>query len=209
MAGEGNVMQADATPRARESVPGEWMGDASRDAFDRIVVEHQRRIHRILLVFLHDAEAADTLTQECFLRAFEGRSSFRGEASVGTWLVQIALNLARDHARSRRLAFWRLLTREGRGGDPAAIAGHLSDPGPLPDRTVIARERLAAVWARVDRLPRRQRTCFFLRFVEGMPLAKIAQVMDLEVGTVKSHLARAVGALRRQLKAWDGPCEDT
>jgi len=190
-----------------ETRPGDGARGIPAAAFDDIVRVHQRRIYRILLTTVRDADAAETLTQDCFLRAYAKRQDFRGEASVGTWLVRIALNLARDHARSRRLAFWRRFIRDASRGDSALIADHLSDPGPAAERTLIARERLAAVWTTVNRLPHRQRTCFILRFVEEMPLEKIAQAMELEVGTVKSHLARSVGALRRRMKEWEGPCE--
>ncbi len=186
------------TPTQEQPTAAAGGAGITADDFDALVREQQRRIYRILLMLVRDTDAAESLTQECFLRAYAKRDAFRGEASVETWLVRIALNLARDHARSRRLAFWRLLGREGRSD--AAVALHLSDPTPLPDRRLIARERLAAVWAQVNRLPRRQRTCFLLRFVEEMPLERIAQAMELEVGTVKSHLARALGTVRRHLK---------
>jgi RNA polymerase sigma-70 factor (ECF subfamily) len=163
---------------------------------------------RVLLLQLRDADAAETLTQECFLRAYAKRSAFRGEASIGTWLIRIALNLARDHAKSRRMAFWRLLGWARREGDPVSRDTVLPDPGPHPERRLIARERLAAVWAKVERLPNRQRTCFMLRYVEEMPIGEIARAMQLEVGTVKAHLARAVGAVRRHLQEWERPCED-
>jgi RNA polymerase sigma-70 factor (ECF subfamily) len=201
-------LEATLAPILERTSPAEIPGGITRDSFDALVLAHQRRIFRILLMLVRDSDAAETLTQECFLRAYAKRGDFRGDAKVGTWLVRIALNLARDHAKSRRLAFWRLVGRADRRGDPAVIADRLSDPDPLPDRTLLARERLAAVWARVERLPRRQRICFLLRFVEEMPLEQIAQAMVLEVGTVKSHLARAVGAVRRHLKEWEGPCED-
>ncbi len=178
------------------------------DAFDCMVLEHQRRIHRILLALLHDADAADTLTQECFLRAYDRRASFRGEASVGTWLVQIALNLARDHARSRRAAFWRRLVRAEHSRETATFAAGVRDPGPSLERTILARERLAAVQAAVGRLSDRQRACFLLRFVEGMTLEQIAQATHLRVGTVKAHLARGIGAVRRHIAEGDRACED-
>jgi RNA polymerase sigma-70 factor (ECF subfamily) len=177
-------------------------------AFDRIVSDHQQRVHRILLALVHDAEAADTLTQEVFLRAFEKRTTFRGEASVGTWLIQIALNLARDHARSRRVAFWRQVVRDRPHGRPTAGSVCVPDPGPSVERTILARERLAAVQAAVDRLSHRQRACFLLRYVESMTVEEIASAMHLRVGTVKAHLARAVAAVRTQLRKWDGSCED-
>ncbi|HEV8383868.1 MAG TPA: sigma factor, partial [Candidatus Acidoferrales bacterium] len=74
--------------------------------FDEIVREHQQRIFRFLRSLLRDSDAADTLTQECFLRAYRKRASFRGEASVATWLTRIAINLATDYRRNRRCAFW-------------------------------------------------------------------------------------------------------
>jgi len=79
------------------------------EEYDAIVRAHQRRIYRVLLGLVRDPDAAATLTQECFLRAYRHRRSFRGEASVGTWLVRIAVNLAADHSRNRRTAFWRRL----------------------------------------------------------------------------------------------------
>ena len=161
-----------------------------------------------LLARPHDADAADTLTEECFLRAFQRRAGFRGEASVGTWLIRIALNLARDHARSRRAAFWRRLVRDESAGAPTADASWAPDPGPSVERKMLAREQLAAVQAAVERLPHRQRVCFLLRFVEAMSLEEIAQAMRLRVGTVKTHLARAVGALRQRITEWEESCED-
>ncbi len=198
MDGREEHLEATLTPTFERTVPAEGAG-ITAEAFTDLVREHERRIFRRLLMLVRDADAAETLTQECFLRAYAKRDAFRGEASIGTWLVRIAVNLARDHAKSRRLAFWRLLMREGPSDGPGDFTGRMPDPAPLPERILIARERLAAVWARVDRLPSRQRTCFLLRFVEEMPLPQIAQVMQLEVGTVKSHLARAVGAVRQHL----------
>jgi RNA polymerase sigma-70 factor (ECF subfamily) len=200
---EGGFVEAKLTAPASESTPTEGVATMSRETFGRIVLEHQRRIHRILLALLRDPETADTLTQECFLRAFERRASFRGEARVGTWLVRIAINLARDHTRSRRVAFWRFLMRNGRSGNSGTVAPWVPDPGPSPERVVMARARLAAVQAAVDRLPRRQRTCFLLRFVEAMTLEEIAQAMDLQVGTVKAHLARGVRVIRRLVAEWN------
>jgi RNA polymerase sigma-70 factor (ECF subfamily) len=209
---EGDFVEAKRTAPASESTPAAGVATISCETFGRIVLEHQRQIHRILLAMLHDPDAADTLTQECFLRAFERRASFRGQARVRTWLVRIAINLARDHRRSRRVAFWRSLMRTGRSSSATAPAPWVPDPGPSVERVVMARERLTAVRAAVDRLSHRQRACFYLRFAEVMTLEEIAQAMDLKVGTVKAHLARAVGAVRKLLvqedDSKDGLCPD-
>src|ERR1700756_4480406 len=92
--------------------------------FDAIVRRHQRRVHRFLLMMLRDPDEADNLTQECFLRAYQNLPSFRGEASPETWLLRIAANLARDHARNRKASFWRrLLGLEDDGADSVAEQG--------------------------------------------------------------------------------------
>jgi RNA polymerase sigma-70 factor, ECF subfamily len=202
------ILEMPSAPIVEQGVSAQAVRGIPAEAFEDLVRTHQRQIYRILLLQLRDADAAETLTQECFLRAYAKRSAFRGEASIGTWLVRIALNLARDHAKSRRLAFWRLLGRARGEGNPAARDAVLPDPAPHPERRLIARERLAAVWATVDRLPGRQRTCFALRYVEELPIEEIARAMQLEVGTVKAHLARAVGAVRRHLREQEEPCED-
>jgi hypothetical protein len=79
---------AESTIARRAGVAG-----ITPDDFDSIVRCNQRRIYRLLLLYLRDADAADTLTQECFLRAFETRARFRGECSLETWLCRIAVNL--------------------------------------------------------------------------------------------------------------------
>src|SRR5581483_8346666 len=75
--------------------------------FDELVRRNQKRIFRLLMSLLRDEDAADTLTQECFLRAYKKRDSFRGDSSVDTWLYRIAVNLARDYQRSKRQGFWK------------------------------------------------------------------------------------------------------
>src|SRR5215471_4976226 len=75
--------------------------------FDSVVEQHQQRIYRVLVGMLRDTDAAQSLTQECLIKAYESRSTYRGEASLSTWLIHIAINLARDYHRNRRLAFWR------------------------------------------------------------------------------------------------------
>jgi RNA polymerase sigma-70 factor (ECF subfamily) len=173
------------------------------EEFDGIVRAHQRRIYRVLLGLVRDTDAADTLTQECFLRAYRKRKSFRGESSVGTWLVRIAVNLAADHGRSRRNAFWRRLFGREKNTDvaaPAQAADDLPDPRASPERQLVAREEVRAVWLAADELSAQQRAIFVLRFAEEMTLEEIAQAMALKVGTVKAHLARALGRVRKRLK---------
>jgi RNA polymerase sigma-70 factor (ECF subfamily) len=172
------------------------------EQFEDLVRQHQRRVYRIVLSLVRDADAADTLTQECFLRAYEKRASFRGECGPGTWLMRIALNLARDHVRNRRAGFWRRMFHLCVAAETGCelVAENVADPHASPERSLLAREELAAVWSAVDQLSPQQRTIFLLRFAEQMSLAEIAQAMELEIGTVKAHLFRAVATVRKRTK---------
>ncbi|HYX70387.1 MAG TPA: sigma-70 family RNA polymerase sigma factor [Terriglobales bacterium] len=190
----------DTLAGAAVTVGREAAATLTREAFEQIVAAHQQRIYRLLITLLRDADAAQTLTQECFLRAYRKRAGFRGEAGVGTWLTHIAVNLARDHGRSRARRFWeQILGREGRE-DAESQAERLPDRAPSPERSLLARESTATVWALAAELPGRQREVFLLRFAEEMSLEEIAQALDLEVGTVKAHLFRAVTVMRRRLE---------
>lgn len=167
--------------------------------FDEIVRQHQRRVYRVLFLLVRSADAADTLTQECFVRAYQKRSSFRGESRIDTWLLRIAVNLARDYARNRRAGFWKRLI----GFEDATTAEgpiQFPDPQASPERALLARRELEAVWAATTELSPQQRAIFLLRFAEDLSLQEIAEVLGLTVGSVKTHLFRAVGTVRRRLK---------
>jgi RNA polymerase sigma-70 factor (ECF subfamily) len=176
---------------ALPSAPGKILPEH----FESIVREHQKRIYRILFMLLRDPDEADCLTQECFLRAFARRAGFRGEAALGTWMIRIAINLARDHLKNRRASFWRRFLR-GKESAMQSMAGSF----PTPEESLASREKLTAVWSAVERLPLQQRTAFVLRFGEDVPLHEIAGAMNLREGTVKAHIANATAAIRRALE---------
>jgi len=161
--------------------------------FDAVVRLHWPRVFRYALASLRDREAAESLAQDCFLRAYKARDRFRGDSSVTTWLLQIAVNLVRDQARNRRLQFWK------RTRDMDAASRRIPDRDLSPEGRALANEQLAAVWDAVESLPERQRTVFLLRFVEDMDLLEIAAATGLREGTVKVHLFRALQSVRKRI----------
>ncbi|MGC2193847.1 MAG: sigma-70 family RNA polymerase sigma factor [Terriglobales bacterium] len=169
------------------------------EEFDALVRRHQRRVHRFLLTLLRDPEEADNLTQECFLRAYQNLSSFRGESSLETWLLRIAANLARDHARNRKAGFWKRFLGLDHGHEDGT-AEHVRSRTPSPEQILLAREDVRAVWEVASQLSRQQRAVFLLRFVEEMELNEIASALGLQVGSVKTHLFRAVQTVRSRLR---------
>src|SRR6516165_12547880 len=81
--------------------------EVAEQDFASVVVTHRPQIFRFLLASTRDIDLAETLTQECFLKAHRHWGQFRGESTAMTWLMRIALNLEKDHWRNRRLQFWR------------------------------------------------------------------------------------------------------
>ena len=79
----------------------------SPEAFDELLAVHRPRIFRFAFASLRDRDAAESVTQDCFLRAYQAWPQFRGDASVQTWLTRIAINLIRDATRNRRFQFWK------------------------------------------------------------------------------------------------------
>ncbi len=159
---------------------------------------YRSRIYRYALMSLRDPDLADSVTQDCFLRAYKARDEFRGDCSLATWLTRIATNLIRDAVRSRKFQFWKMVSSTA--VDAGAVADRLRSPGLSAESSLMVREELVKVWDAVGRLPGKQRSVFLLRFVEEMELAEIATAMGLHVGTVKSHLHRALAAVRKGME---------
>ncbi len=180
------------------ATPG-FMTDAVRCStqeladFDAVVRLHWSRVFRFALASLRDRDAAETVAQDCFLRAYHSRERFRGDSSVVTWLLQIAVNLVRDRARNRRLQFWKR-TQQADVDFEAVLDGNTS-----PEARALANEQLRAVWNASESLPARQRTVFLLRFVEDMDLLEIAAATGMKEGTVKVHLFRALQSVRARM----------
>jgi RNA polymerase sigma-70 factor (ECF subfamily) len=165
--------------------------------FDEVVRLYRPRIFRFLMSSLGDRDVAESLTQDCFLKAYNARNQFRGESSLSTWLTRIALNLVRDHLRSRRIRFWQK-TRDT-ALDLVDISDWIPDTGISPEATCLQQERVKEVWRAVEELSRQQRTVFLLRFVEEMELAEIAETTGMNTSTVKSHLYRALRVVRERV----------
>lgn len=170
--------------------------DAAEE-FAEVAGRYRPQIFRFLLASLRDPDAAETLTQDCLLKAHRNWASFRGESSVMTWLLRIAINLQKDHWRSRRLQFWKMTANNSVDADDASQ--WLPSGESSPEQQVMARDQVRQVWKAVKGLSERQRTVFMLRHVEEMEIHEIASTIGLSEGTVKAHLSRAMVRVRAEL----------
>ncbi len=171
--------------------------EIAAEQFSTVVTTHRPQIFRFLLASTRDPDLAETLTQECFLKAHRNWGSFRGESSAMTWLMRIAINLQKDHWRNRRLQFWRHTQTNAVELDEAS--DWLPSGESSAEQKLLAHERVGQVWKAVEGLSERQRTVFLLRYVEEQELREIARATGLNEGTVKAHLSRAVARVRAAL----------
>jgi RNA polymerase sigma-70 factor, ECF subfamily len=190
-----SVMAAGAVAKP---IDAEAAATLAAEEFARLVETHRPQIFRFLLASTRDVDLAETLTQECFLKAHRNWANFRGDSTAMTWLMRIAINLEKDHWRNRRMQFWRHTRTNSVDVDEA------SEWLPSGERTaeqrLLACEQVKHVWKAVEGLSERQRTVFLLRYVEELELSEIAESTGLSEGTVKAHLSRALGKVRAEVR---------
>ena len=189
-------MQCALNPAIIGCVPGEATLTELDDieALDRI---YRARLLRFIACATGDQDLAETIVQDALLKAYNGRDSFRGDCSVYTWLAHIATNLMRDHQRTRKFQFWRRLQKTS--PDLSEISGLLPSRESSPESQLLARERARQVSLALETLSVNQRTIFLMRFIDEMDLDEICQATGMHNSTVKTHLHRAVKAVRTKL----------
>jgi RNA polymerase sigma-70 factor (ECF subfamily) len=171
-------------------------------AFGRLVTKYQDRVLNTCWRMSGSREAAEDLTQEAFVRAFEALGQFAGRSQFSTWVFRIAINLAISAKRKERGRRTSSLDDErGRLGDGtrASAAERLASLEPTPADCLLSKEREGRVLAALAEIDEESRTVVVLRDVEGLSYDEIAGILDVPVGTVKSRLHRARLALRGRL----------
>ena len=167
-------------------------GDPS--AFDPLFRRHRDRVHQLITRIVADPDDAMDMTQDVFLKAYQGLAQFNGKAKFRTWLYRIAVNCSIDYMR-RKAVRRVILCRDDAYLDETAPMTASGAPG---DR--LAREEL---WEQIRQamttLTPKQRQVFTLRHRDELPLKQIAQRLNRNVGTIKAHLFGARQRLREQM----------
>jgi RNA polymerase sigma-70 factor (ECF subfamily) len=167
------------------------------DDIDQLVHRYGVRLLRFVAFSTGDQDLAQSIVQDCFMKAYKARESFRGDCSVQTWLNRIAFNMILDHQRTQKFRFWRSFRKTA--VDIAEIASILPSEASTPEKDLLRRERAAQVAKALESLSFNQRTIFLMHFQEGMNIPEISSAIDMSVNTVKTHLHRAVKAVRAKI----------
>jgi RNA polymerase sigma-70 factor (ECF subfamily) len=163
-----------------------------REAFDALVERHQRHVYQLCYRFAGNHEDANDLAQDVFIRAYRGLRTFKGQASVGTWLYRIGVNvcLTRMGTKSKAEALDPLL---------AANDARLAALDESAADALLRDERAAQVRAAIAKLPRKQRATLVLRVYHDLPHDQIAGILGSSVGAVKANFFHALNNLKKLL----------
>jgi len=193
--------RADKTPPreddeqlVRQALAGEGRG------FERLVNRHRDAVFNLCYRMLGDLDDADDCAQEVFIRIYRKLAGFRFQSAFSTWLYRVALNTCRNFAVSsqRVRARGALRLDDPSSGNGAAL--EIGDSSANPEARYERGERALAIERAIAGLPAKQRMLVVLRDIEGRSYEEIAELAGMKLGTVKSKLARARGALREKLE---------
>jgi RNA polymerase sigma factor (sigma-70 family) len=157
-------------------------------SFGRLVDKYKERILLVALRIVRNKEEAKDLAQEAFARAYQNRSSFRGESGFYTWVYKIVVNLALNYVKRNRDR------RAESINSSSALALTVSVPDPAETA-----ELTTAISDSIEKLPPRQRTVFILRHYEEKPYSEIAQLLSITEGAAKANYHQAVQKLKNKL----------
>jgi RNA polymerase sigma-70 factor (ECF subfamily) len=170
-----------------------------RDAFRAIMKRGNQRLFRVARAIVGDDSGAEDVVQDAYLRAFAHLDSFRGEASVLTWLTRITINEANQHVRRRRpvVGLEAIEAEQASGGDVIMFPN--SDAALTPEADAARAQVRRIIEAAIDDLPEAFRLVFILRDIEDCSAAEAADSLGVREETVKTRLHRARRLLRTAL----------
>lgn len=203
--GLGNAALAAGANRAFAAAEIEFVerlkaGDSA--AFDVLATRYAADIYGLLYRLTQDAEEARDLTQETFLSALRAIRKFRGEADLKTWLFRIAINESRN-----RFRWWKRRRRDVTisldvpvGDGKTSLAETVSSRAANPEEKTLRLERERILREALQNLPDIFREAVVLCDIEGLSYEEIAQTLEVNLGTVKSRIARGREELRKRLE---------
>ncbi len=174
------------------------------EAFDNLITRYSADIYAVLFRITESPEEAADLTQETFLSAVKAIRTFRGESELKTWLFRIAVN----HSRNR-FRWWKRRKKDSTvsldapiGDSSSTISELIPGTEASAEDTVLRHEREAAIRKALLELPEIYREAIVLCDIEGLSYEEIAAALEINIGTVKSRIARGRDELRKRLKGF-------
>lgn len=170
------------------------LASGDREALSPLMERHSKRVYRIALSYLRDADDALDAVQDTFVKAFQNAVRWDPTSEVAPWLMRIAVNHSIDQYRRGK--------RRGVHHTPLVDGDHderIAAQEASPERHAQGKELGEKIARALETLPEGHRAVFVLRHYDGMSLEEISSTLNLSLGTVKSSLHRATHRLRERL----------
>ncbi len=170
-------------------------------AFDQMVVKHKDKLFNMVYWLLGDYQEANDCSQEIFIKVFKSIKKFRSESSFSTWLYRIAINTCKNRLKSSAYR-WKKKTvplENPESSKDGNLSYKIHNDSPSPANELEKKERLMMIQKAINALPQEQNRVVVLRDIQGLSYQEIVDVTGLNLGTVKSRLARARMELRNKL----------
>jgi len=172
-------------------------GDIS--AYDVLVEKYKDKIYEIIYSHTRNVEDAYDLSQEVFIKVFNGLSRFKRKSSFYTWLYSITINVCIDHSRKNK---GHLMVPIEEWTQSDSFDSFSIDSSSSPSKTLELKElKRQLAWA-IEQLPPKQKAVFIMKRQQGLSLDEIAKILGRSVGTVKAHLFHATSRLASLLKPY-------
>lgn len=169
--------------------------EGNEQAYERLIQAFTPALYRVVLRMASDPQEAEATVQEAFWRAWRSLGRYQSDRPFFPYLVTVALNIQRDR--------WRVERRiEDRDLDEAA--SEVQDPAVAPEVQLEESEMMEVLAKGIQQLPRPYRMVVALRYDAGLSYERIAELLDLPVNTVRTHLRRAKMALRKWMEEYHG-----
>lgn len=166
-------------------------------AFEDLVLMYQKRIYNLSFRMMGNEEDACDMTQEAFLKAFKSIRKFNSKSTFGTWVYRIAVNTCIDELRKRKkVKLYPIVHNDNLRGDGSRL---IVDTGDLPEERIERRETAEQVQRAINNLAKEHKAVIILRDIQGRTYSDIADILKLNIGTVKSRISRARQSLKEEL----------
>ncbi|MHA7878645.1 MAG: sigma-70 family RNA polymerase sigma factor [Saccharospirillum sp.] len=169
-----------------------------RVAYDFLMVRYQHRVAGHLQSFVKNPQEVSDLTQETFLKAWQGLGSFRQDSQFYTWIYRIATNTALSYLARRKTTVLETDLSEASRAEYEAAPSEQADP----EHDYAVNELNAVIQSAMDGLPDDQRETLHMREWQGMSYQDIAEALQVPVGTVRSRIHRARDFIDRSIHQW-------
>jgi len=172
--------------------------NGDKAAFDALVSKYHLKVVNLATRFVKNADDAQDVAQEAFIKAYRGLKNFRGDAAFYTWLYRIAINSAKNYlvSQSRKSPAYAVDVEDAEHMESATNLKEYD----TPEGNLLTEEIEQTVYKAIKDLPEDLKTAITLRELEGMTYDEIASVMECPIGTVRSRIFRAREAIDKHLK---------